>query len=105
MTALGGGKSEALDGKVFSPTPLAIIRKRLVGKAPFAPAQGCRPVRDGPLGSRHSRGNTTAVIFNAILSRAPAPLLRLNPETPPKLEEIINRLLEKDRGLRPRNAP
>jgi hypothetical protein len=44
------------------------------------------------------------VIFNAILSQAPAPLLRLNPE-PPKLEEIINRLLEKDRGLRPRNAP
>jgi len=45
-------------------------------------------------------GNTTAVIFHAILSQTPTPPVRLNPDLPAKLEEIINRLLEKDRELR-----
>ena len=49
-------------------------------------------------------GNTTAVIFNAILSQTPTSLGRLNPELPPKLEEIINRLLEKDRDFRYQSA-
>jgi Tol biopolymer transport system component len=49
-------------------------------------------------------GNTTAVIFHAILSQAPAPPMRLNPDLPVKLEEIINRLLEKDRDLRYQSA-
>jgi Tol biopolymer transport system component len=49
-------------------------------------------------------GNTTAVIFHAILSQAPTPPVRLNPDVPAKLEEIINRLLEKDRDLRYQSA-
>jgi eukaryotic-like serine/threonine-protein kinase len=46
------------------------------------------------------RGDTSGVIFESILNRAPAPALRLNPDAPPKLEEIINKCLEKDRNLR-----
>lgn len=50
------------------------------------------------------RGDTSAVIFNAILERAPVPAARLNPEVPAKLEDIINRALEKDRELRYQSA-
>jgi serine/threonine protein kinase/tetratricopeptide (TPR) repeat protein len=49
-------------------------------------------------------GETSAIIFNAILSRAPTSPVRLNPEVPPKLEEIINKALEKDRELRYQHA-
>jgi serine/threonine protein kinase len=50
------------------------------------------------------RGKSNGLIFNAILESAPIPLLRLNPDVPPKLEEIINKALEKDRRLRYQHA-
>src|SRR6266705_1638043 len=46
------------------------------------------------------RGDTSALIFNAILERSPVSPIRLNPDLPPKLEDIINKSLEKDRNLR-----
>ena len=50
------------------------------------------------------RGDTSAVIFNAILERAPTAAIRINPEIPTKLEEIISKALDKDRELRYQNA-
>jgi len=50
------------------------------------------------------RGETSGVIANAILERAPVPLVRLNPGVPPKLEGVINKALEKDRKLRYQSA-
>jgi serine/threonine protein kinase/Tol biopolymer transport system component len=55
-------------------------------------------------GRRAFSGNTTAVIFHAILAKMPAPPLEVNPELPTELERIINRLLEKDRDLRYQSA-
>jgi serine/threonine protein kinase/tetratricopeptide (TPR) repeat protein len=50
------------------------------------------------------RGDTSGLIFNAILERAPTPPVRLNPELPSQLEQIINKSLEKDRELRYQHA-
>jgi len=46
------------------------------------------------------RGDTTGVIAEAILNRRPVSPVRLNPDLSPKLEEIVNKALEKDRKLR-----
>jgi len=45
-------------------------------------------------------GNTSGVVFEAIMNRPPVPPVRLNPELPPRLEEMISKALEKDRNLR-----
>jgi serine/threonine protein kinase len=50
------------------------------------------------------RGDTSGVVFESILNRAPTPAIRLNPDLPQKLEDIIHRLLEKDRDLRYQSA-
>ncbi len=46
------------------------------------------------------RGESSGVIFHAILERDPVPPVRMNPDLPPKLEDIISKALEKDRNLR-----
>ena len=55
-------------------------------------------------GQRAFVGNTSGVIFDAILNRAPTPPARLNPAIPLQLEQIIAKSLEKDRELRYRSA-
>src|ERR1700674_2295519 len=50
------------------------------------------------------RGESTGVVFEAILNRVPLSPLRLNPDMPPDLERIINKALEKDRNLRYQHA-
>jgi tetratricopeptide (TPR) repeat protein/predicted Ser/Thr protein kinase len=50
------------------------------------------------------RGETSGVIAEAILNRKPVAPVRLNPDLPPKLEETVNKALEKDRKLRYQNA-
>jgi len=63
----------------------AVLYEVATGKAPFP-------------------GDTTGVIFDAILNRAPVTPSRLNPQVPPKFEEIIHKALEKDRELRYQSA-
>ena len=50
------------------------------------------------------RGDTSGVIFDAILNREPVTAVRLNPDLPAKLEEVIDRAMEKDRSLRYQHA-
>jgi serine/threonine protein kinase len=55
-------------------------------------------------GTAPFKGSTTAVIFNEILSKAPVAPVRLNPELPDQLENIINKSLEKDTDIRCQSA-
>jgi serine/threonine protein kinase/Tol biopolymer transport system component len=55
-------------------------------------------------GAQPFRGDTSGIIFNSILERQPVAPVRLNPEIPPKLEEIITKCLEKNREVRCQSA-
>ena len=55
-------------------------------------------------GSMPFSSQSSGVIFNCILEKAPVPPVRLNPALPPKLQETINKALEKDRNLRHQHA-
>ncbi|MDA2935563.1 protein kinase, partial [Acidobacteria bacterium AH-259-D05] len=55
-------------------------------------------------GSLPFQGSTTAVVFTEILTKAPVAPVRLNPNVPDKLEDIINKALEKDKDIRCQTA-
>jgi eukaryotic-like serine/threonine-protein kinase len=55
-------------------------------------------------GAMPFRGDSTGILFESILNRVPVPPVRINPDVPPKLEEIVSKCLEKDRNLRYQHA-
>jgi hypothetical protein len=55
-------------------------------------------------GQQAFTGNTSAVVFNAVFTKTPAPASRVNPEIPAELEHIITKAIEKERTLRCQSA-
>ena len=55
-------------------------------------------------GSPPFRGDTAGLIFDSILNQTPVPAIRMNPDLPPKLEQIISKAMEKDRDIRCQTA-
>jgi serine/threonine protein kinase/sugar lactone lactonase YvrE len=78
-------RAEELDSRSDLFSLGAVIYQMATGKLPF-------------------EGKTSAVVFNAILERDPVPAIQINPSLPPKLDEAIEKLLEKDRDLRYQSA-